>query len=300
VVTARALQHIMSSRQLRLPSTGTVEIPHVALDDVIGLEEVKAKLQEVVVWPHKYRQHFAAMHIRSSSGILLYGVPGTGKTMLAKAVATELSANFITVHIADLIHGEVGESEQTLAELFRIARSNTPCIVFMDELQAMFTTRGTDNPHESKLVSQLFLEMDIAATVEGVVVLGATNLPDMLDPSLLSAGRMDVHLHVPPPSAHDREVLLRWLLEAKLQQQGNAELLAEVPKVAASTHLFTGADLATLCNAAALNAFHRQQQQGPVTVLQVHVADLQHALQTIRPSVTQAMVDDLWKWRATA
>jgi transitional endoplasmic reticulum ATPase len=183
-----------------------LEVPNVRWDDIGGLESIKQELKEAVEWPLKHPDVFKRLGIRPPRGILLYGPPGTGKTLLAKAVATESEANFISVKGPEVLSKWVGESEKAVREIFRKARETAPCIIFFDELDSIAPRRGLhpDAGVTDRIVNQLLTEMDGLQTLKGVVVIGATNRPDILDPALLRPGRFDRLLYVPPPDLEAR------------------------------------------------------------------------------------------------
>ncbi|KAF9353074.1 hypothetical protein BGX26_009134 [Mortierella sp. AD094] len=179
-------------------STSVQKIDPVYWSDIGGLENVKRTLEESVIWIYKHAEAYARMGISPSKGVLLYGPPGTGKTLLAKAVATESEANFMAVSIPDLIKGEVGESEKAIAKIFKMANRCNPCIVFLDELEAIFGTRESSGGLGKQLISQLLLELDDC--VKGVVILAATNHPEAIDSSILRPGEYHTHvigIHIP-------------------------------------------------------------------------------------------------------
>ena len=188
-----------------------IEVPAVHWDDVGGLGDVKQQLREAVEWPLKYPEHFKEMGIDPPRGILLYGPPGCGKTLLAKAVATESEANFIAVKGPEILSKWVGESERAIREIFSKARQAAPCVIFFDELDSIVPRRGTryDSGVTDRIVNQLLTEMDGIARLEGVVVIGATNRPDIVDPALLRPGRFDRVIFVPPPDTAARLEILK-------------------------------------------------------------------------------------------
>ncbi|KAI9479453.1 P-loop containing nucleoside triphosphate hydrolase protein [Coemansia mojavensis] len=179
----------------------------VSWGDIGGLESVIEELQESIVWPLRFREQFHRLGIRPPRGILLYGPPGTGKTMLAKAAASEVSANFIPVAIPDLIKGEIGESEKSLAQVFETAK-RSPSIVFLDEIEAIFGSRESSGEVGKKLITQLFLEMDSIPEHANVIVLAATNQLHLIDPSILRPGRLDKRIHIPVPDEPSRRDIL--------------------------------------------------------------------------------------------
>ena len=177
-----------------------VEVPNVHWSDVGGLPSVKEELQESVEWPLKYRDVFDYAKTKPPKGILLYGPPGTGKTLLAKAVANESEANFISIKGPELLSKWVGESERGVREVFHKARQAAPCVVFMDELDSLVPTRGGgmgDNQVTERVISQILTELDGLEELRDVVIIGATNRPDMIDQALLRPGRFDKLLYVP-------------------------------------------------------------------------------------------------------
>ncbi|CAG8652095.1 11209_t:CDS:10, partial [Cetraspora pellucida] len=224
------------------------KVESIKWSDIGGLEEVKSILEESVIWIYKHVDDFRNLGIKPSNGVLLYGPPGTGKTLLAKAVATESSANFIPVSIPDLIKGEVGESEKAIANIFKIARRCSPCIIFLDELEAMFGSKESSGSFGRKIISQLLLELDQLDSVDqGVVILAATNNPRAIDPSLLRPGRIDRLIYIKPPSLSERISILQ-IQNGKIKFSENIDLRG----IAEKTENFTGADLKALVQRAAL------------------------------------------------
>ncbi len=259
-----------------------VEIPNVRWEDVGGLEEVKQLLHEMVELPLKRPQAFARLGIGSPKGVLLYGPPGTGKTMIAKAVATETGANFLTAKGSSLLSKWYGESEKKIAEFFHRARQVTPSILFFDELDSLAPVRGGSlgEPQVTeRVVNQLLAEMDGMEELKGVVVLGATNRPDMIDPALLRPGRFDEIVYVPIPDHKARvEVFRSHTKKMALDADVNLEKLAEI------TNRFTGADIAGVCMKAGLYALRENPEARRVT--------MEHFFRATKeaiPSVTEEM-----------
>ncbi len=256
-----------------------LEVPNVRWDDIGGLEGVKQELKEAVEWPLKYPDVFKRLGIRPPRGILLYGPPGTGKTLLAKAVATESEANFISVKGPEVLSKWVGESEKAVREIFRKARETAPCIIFFDELDSIAPRRGLhpDAGVTDRIVNQLLTEMDGLQTLKGVVVIGATNRPDILDPALLRPGRFDRLLYVPPPDLEARYQIFKiHTKEMPLDNTVDLRKLAEV------TEGYTGADIEAVCREAAMNAAREN-----INIDKVSIRHFEAALQKIRPSVTE-------------
>ncbi|MGA3405623.1 MAG: CDC48 family AAA ATPase [Candidatus Bathyarchaeia archaeon] len=236
-----------------------VEVPNIKWSDIGGLENVKKQLMQAVEWPLKYSDLFAKTGAIPPKGILLYGPPGTGKTMLAKAVANESDANFISIKGPELLSKWVGESESGVREVFRKARQAAPTVVFFDEIDAVAPVRGSgqgDTNVTERVVSQLLTELDGLEELQRVVVLAATNRPDIIDPALLRAGRFDRMLQVPAPDKKARLDIL------KIQSAKNP--LAEdvdLEKIAEKTEGYTGADLSALVSTAVMLALEEHVEK---------------------------------------
>ena len=231
-----------------------VEIPEVTWEDVGGLEEVKQELKEAVEWPLKYPVVFAQLQTKPPKGILLFGPPGTGKTMLAKAVANESECNFISVKGPELLSKWVGESEKGVREIFRKARQASPSIIFFDEVDALVPKRGTymGSSHVTEsVVSQILTELDGLEELKNVTVIGATNRPDMLDPALMRPGRMERHIYVPPPDAESRKKIFAvYLRDAETLLADDVRIDDLIDK----TEHYVGADIEALVREAKLAA----------------------------------------------
>src|SRR6188472_1751793 len=229
-----------------------IQRPNVKWDDIGGLIEVKEELAEAIEWPLKHADLFNQADVRPPKGLLLYGPPGTGKTMIAKAVATTSEANFISVKGPELLSKWVGESEKGVREIFRKARQAAPCIVFFDELDAVAPRRGRskgDAHVTERVISQMLTEMDGLEDLKGVVVIGATNRPDIIDEALLRPGRFDRILEVPFPDKDAiKEILKIHTKKKPLDSAVNLDSLVEL------TDGYTGADIAAIVNAAAMSA----------------------------------------------
>ncbi|MFA5294553.1 MAG: CDC48 family AAA ATPase [Methanoregulaceae archaeon] len=231
-----------------------VEIPDVTWEDVGGLEEVKQELKEAVEWPLKFPVVFAQLQTKPPKGILLFGPPGTGKTMLAKAVANESECNFISVKGPELLSKWVGESEKGVREIFRKARQASPSIIFFDEVDALVPKRGTymGSSHVTEsVVSQILTELDGLEELKNVTVIGATNRPDMLDPALMRPGRMERHIYVPPPDAESRKKIFAvYLRDAETLLADDVRIDDLIDK----TEHYVGADIEALVREAKLAA----------------------------------------------
>ncbi len=260
-----------------------VELPEVAWDDVGGLDEAKQEIIEAVEWPLKSPQKFVKMGIRPPKGILLYGPPGTGKTLLAKAVANESSANFISIRGPQLISKWVGESERAIREVFKKARQVAPCVLFLDELDAIAPVRGMDSGSKAseRVVNQLLTELDGIETLKNVVVIAATNRPEIVDPALIRSGRFDRLVFVGPPGRAGRiEIFRIHLQNIPLCDDVNIEELADL------TDNYVGADIEALCKEAVMLALRENFDTDRV--------DMRHfraSLKKVRPALVEGMIE---------
>jgi transitional endoplasmic reticulum ATPase len=258
------------------------EIPNVKWEDIGGLKEVKQLLHDMVELPLKRPEAFGRLGIRSPKGILLYGPPGTGKTMIAKAVAGSAGANFLVAKGSSLLSKWYGESEKKVAEFFHRARQVTPTVLFFDELDSLAPRRGgaVGEPQVTeRVVNQILAELDGMEELKGVVVIGATNRPDMIDPALLRPGRFDEIVYVPVPDRASRaEIFRAHTKRMALDFDVDVEKLAEI------TQRFTGADIAGVCVKAGLLALRENPQASKVA--------MEHFFRSIKeavPSVTEEM-----------
>jgi len=226
-----------------------IQRPNIKWDDIGGLADIKQELAEAIEWPLKHADLFKEADVTPTKGLLLYGPPGTGKTMIAKAIATTSEANFISIKGPELISKWVGESEKGVREIFRKARQAAPCVVFFDEIDAIVPRRGGETNVTERLISQMLTEMDGLEDLKGVVVIGATNRPDLIDEALLRPGRFDRILEVPFPSKDSRKEIFRIHTRKK-----PLDLAVDLDKLADLTDGYTGADIASLTNAAAMSA----------------------------------------------
>jgi len=241
-----------------------IENPDVSWDEVGGLENVKRELQEAVEWPMKYPTLYSKLGHRMPRGILLHGPSGTGKTLLAKAVATESEANFITVRGPELLSKWVGESERGIREIFRRARQASPCVIFFDEIDSIAPVRGVggETAVTERVVSQLLTELDGIETLHGVVVLAATNRADMIDTALLRPGRFDKIILVPMPDKESRKKILEIStkeipIDKELKNEAGKNLdYVDLEKLSESTDGLSGADVAAVANTAVSLVIH--------------------------------------------
>lgn len=227
------------------------EIPDVRWDDVGGLDDVKRVLKETIEWPLRYPGLFDHMGANPSKGILLYGTPGTGKTYLAKAVASESEVNFISVKGPALLSKWVGESEKGIREVFKKAKQASPCVIFFDEIDAIAPTRGasSDSHVTERVISQFLTEMDGIEDLKGVIVLAATNRMDIIDPALLRAGRFDFQLELPIPDTKARLEIFNIHARGKPLAAG-----VDLKALADSTDGLVGADIEAICRRASMLA----------------------------------------------
>ena len=266
-----------------------VEVPNVNWNDIGGLADVKQELQEAVEWPLKYHGLFVHSDAIPPKGILLYGPPGTGKTLIAKAAAHESEANFISIKGPELLSKWVGESEKGVREIFRKARQAAPCIVFFDEVDAIAPTRGalgSDSHVTERVISQLLTELDGLEVLTNVIIIAATNRPDIIDAALLRPGRFDRLLYVPPPDKESRIQIFKIHTSKKpLATDVNIEALA------GHTEGYTGADIAALASAAVMLALreHIEKYKDPKKAdeakgeLKIHMKNFEEAMKKIRP-----------------
>jgi len=265
-----------------------VEVPNVRWSDIGGLEEAKQQLREAVEWPLKYPESFKRLGIRPPKGILLFGPPGTGKTMLAKAAATESEANFIAVRGPEILSKWVGESEKAIREIFRRARQYSPVIVFFDEIDALTPVRGvsSDTYVTERVVSQLLTEMDGIVSLDNVIIIAATNRPDIVDPALIRPGRLEKLIFIPPPSREERVEIFRI-------HTRNMPLAKDVDlyKLAEITEGYTGADIEALVREAGLRALRED-----INAKEIMMRHFEDALQVVKPSINKQMVEFYIKW----
>ena len=266
-----------------------VEKPNVYWDDVGGLEDVKAQLREAVEAPLKHPDLFEEMGIRAPKGVLLFGPPGTGKTLLAKAVATESEANFISIRGPEIFNKYVGESERAIREIFKKARQTAPCVLFFDEIDAIMSARGRadDTGVTQRIVNQFLAELDGMQALQNVLVIGATNRADILDPAVLRPGRFDSIVFVPPPDKDARLAILK-VHTKNMPLADDVDLAA----IAEKTEGYSGADLENLTREAAMAAVRKDWKPKPVSM-----EHFEQALKKVRPSISP---DDLKRFEAMA
>jgi transitional endoplasmic reticulum ATPase len=256
-----------------------VEVPNVKWSSIGGLEEVKQELKEAVEWPLKNPQAFGRMGVHPPKGILLYGAPGTGKTLLAKAVATESEANFILVKGPELLSKWVGESEKAVREVFKKARQTAPTIICFDEIDSLAPRRGayTGSSHVTEsVVNQLLTEMDGLEEMADIVVIASTNRPDMIDTALLRPGRFDRIILTPVPEEKTRAEIFK--VHTKNMPLKNVK----IEELAKKTAGYVGADIEAVCREAAMLALRKNIKASEITM-----KDFEDALEVVRPSATK-------------
>ncbi|HSQ48261.1 MAG TPA: CDC48 family AAA ATPase [Candidatus Deferrimicrobiaceae bacterium] len=262
-----------------------IEVSTVHWDDIGGLDEVKQHLKEAVEWPIKTPEIFTKLGIRPPKGILLYGPPGCGKTLLARAVATESEANFISIKGPEVFSKWVGESEKAIREVFRKARMAAPAVIFLDEIDSLTPRRGmgmSDSGVSERVISQLLTEMDGITSLQDIVVVAATNRPDMVDSAVLRPGRFDRLIYVPEPDEKSRLQIFK--LYTKGMPIAND---VDLNPLTIATKYYSGADIESLCREAAMHALRRDINSREVTM-----KDFQDALKEMGPSITP----DMEKW----
>ncbi|HEX7575903.1 MAG TPA: CDC48 family AAA ATPase [Candidatus Methanoperedens sp.] len=289
VITREDFQNALQNIEPSALREVFIEVPAVRWTEIGGLESVKQELIEAVEWPLKFPEAFIAINTRPPKGVLLFGPPGTGKTMLAKAIATESEANFISIKGPELLSKYVGESEKAIRETFRKARQAAPTIIFFDEIDSMVPTRGTafDSGVTERIVSQILTEIDGLEELKNVVVVAATNRPDMVDPALLRPGRLERFIYIRPPDQNERELIFNIHLKGK-------PLAADidVKELAKRAEGYVGADIEAICHEAAIIALRdwikpgmdRETVKKEVLNVKIHKEHFEKAFNMVRPT----------------
>ena len=257
-------------------------ISTISYEDIGGIGEQLQKVREMIELPLKHPILFRRLGIDPPRGVLLHGPPGTGKTLLAKAIANEAQANFISIKGPEMISKWVGESERGIREIFKKAKQSSPSIIFLDEFESIASMRSSSNGEGSdvgnRVVNQLLASMDGVESLDGVIVVAATNRPEMIDPALLRSGRFERVLHVPPPDAPAREAIFQ------IHSEGMPLSKFSFKDILSSMEGFTGADIEAVCREAALIAM----RAGKKKVSKKHFDD---AVTRVRPTVTPEMLE---------
>jgi transitional endoplasmic reticulum ATPase len=258
-----------------------IEVPLVTWDDIGGLENIKQQLKESVEWPLKFPEAFDGVGIKPPTGILLFGPPGTGKTLLAKAIANESRANFITIKGPEILSKWVGESEKAVREIFKKAKQATPSIVFLDEIDAIAPRRGLGSESNimERVVNQMLTSIDGLESMEGVIIIGATNRPDMVDPGLLRTGRFDRLIQIPAPD--EKERLRIFEIHTKDMPLKNVSL----GTLAKETVGYSGADIEGVCREAGMLALREN-----IDAHHVSTVHFDEALKSVKPTLDEATI----------
>jgi transitional endoplasmic reticulum ATPase len=269
-----------------------VEVPHVGWEDIGGLEKAKQELVEAVEWPLKYPDIFSIVNVKPPRGILLFGPPGTGKTLLAKAVASESEANFISIKGPELLSKYVGESERAIRETFRKAKQAAPTVIFFDEIDSIAPQRSSasDTHVSERVVSQILTELDGVEELKDVIIVAATNRPDMVDPALLRPGRFDRLIYIKQPDSTSREKIFEIHTQGKpLAEDVNLSDLADM------TEGYVGADIEGICREAAMLALREivtpgvgrkdiEKRAGEVRISKKH---FERAIRRVKPTTSR-------------
>ena len=269
-----------------------IEVPHVGWDDIGGLEKAKQELIESVEWPLKYPEMFKVVSIKPPRGILLFGPPGTGKTLLAKAVASESEANFISIKGPELLSKYVGESERAIRETFRKAKQAAPTAIFFDEIDSIAPQRSavSDTHVSERVVSQILTELDGIEELKDVIIVAATNRPDMVDPALLRPGRFDRLIYIKPPGKEGREKIFEIHTKGKPLAED-----VKISELAEMTEGYVGADIEGICREAAMLALREivtpgvdrkniQEKAGEVRISKRH---FERATRRVKPTTSR-------------
>jgi len=273
------------------------EVPQVKWDDIGGLNAIKQELVEAVEWPLKYPEAFEAINSKPPKGIMLFGPPGTGKTMLAKATAYESEANFISIKGPELLSKYVGESEKAVREVFRKARQASPAVVFFDEVDSIAPARGTgfDSHVTERVISQILTEMDGMEELKDVLVIAATNRPDLVDPALLRPGRLDRMIYITPPDTKARTGIFKIHLKGKPLNKN-----VDINELVRMTDGYVGADIEAICREASIMALREMITPGMdqkkcrelSSNIVITMDHFDRALTRIRPTISRSKLQD--------
>ncbi len=279
VVEKKDFDYALASAEPSAMREVLIEIPNVKWDDIGGLDNVKDALKEMVEWPLKYSETFKKIGIKSSNGILLYGPPGCGKTLMAKAVANESEANFISISGPSLLSMWLGESERAVREIFKKARQVAPSIIFFDEIDSLAGSRiggAYGEKVNANIVNTLLTEIDGISELKNVVVMGATNRPDLIDTALLRPGRFGKLVFIPMPDEGSR----KKIFDVCIKRMSIADDV-EADEIISRTSKFSGADIKALCTEAGLFAVRENK-----LAEEVSMEHFKQALLKVRPSMS--------------
>ncbi|KAI4453838.1 aaa domain-containing [Holotrichia oblita] len=266
----------------------TAEIPNISFDDIAGLEDVKKAITLRMIYPLKYPDKYKTYNKKTGGGVLLYGPPGTGKTMIAKAIAYEVNAKFYTVKCSDVISKWVGDSEKNINSLFETAKKDDLAIIFFDELDGLFGTRGKDI-HNDKRVGEFLQQIDgFSGRSTNLLILGATNRPWDVDKAALRPGRFSQSIYVPLPDEKAREFLFRKSLEGVPLKDVNIEDLISL------TEGYSGADIDELCDRAKEQPLIDSIKHD--SIINITMQDFKYALKAVRPSVDKESLKEYEKY----
>ena len=267
-----------------------VQVPDVSWDDVGGLDELKDELREAVEWPIKHKEAYDYVNVETPKGVLLHGPPGTGKTLIAKALAKMTESNFISIKGPELLSKWVGESEKGVREIFRKARQAAPCIIFLDEVDSLVPRRGSGNSDShvtENIVSQILTEIDGLEELHNVLIIGATNRLDIVDEALLRPGRFDRIIEVGNPDSKGRKHIFEIHTKKKPLESN-----VDIKKLVEITDGFSGAEIASITNRAALVALKRYVSGKSQNIKEIKITqqDLIDAADKIRPQKKEAPI----------